>query len=96
MKPQHRCFVLSSLIHFILFLLGMAALAWYAGYKDRFIGLFYLYRGPMFITLYFYFYSLNLVGWATAKIRYINIFSFSSPSETPNPYVILTLLGFWV
>ena len=93
MKPQHRYFVLSSLAHFILFMLGMAALAWYAGYKDRFIGLFYLYRGPMFITLYFYFYSLNLLGWATAKIRYIDIFNFSSANETPDPYVIFNIAG---
>ena len=93
MKPQHRCFVLYSLTHFIIFLLSMAALAWYAGYKDRYVGLFYLYRGPMFITLYFYFYSLNLVGWATAKIRYIDIFDFSSPSETPDPYVIFNIAG---
>ena len=93
MKPRHRCFVLSSLAHFVLFLLGMAALAWYAGYKDRYIGLFYLYRGPMFITLYFYFYSLNLLGWATAKIRYIDIFNFSSANETPDPYVIFNIAG---
>ena len=93
MKPQHRYFVLSTLAHLVLFMLGMAALAWYAGYKDRFIGLFYLYRGPMFITLYFYLYSLNLVGWATAKIRYIDIFKFSSPSATPDPYVIFNIAG---
>ena len=61
MKQQHRCFVLNSFAHFVLFMMGMAGLAWYAGYKDCYIGLFYLYRGPMFITLYFYFYSLNLV-----------------------------------
>ena len=93
MKPQHRTFVLYTLAHFILFLLGMAALAWYAGYKDRYIGLFYLYRGPMFITLYFYFYSLNLVGWATAKIRYVDIFEFSSANKTPDPYVIFNIAG---
>ena len=90
---KHRTFVLYTLAHFILFLLGMAALAWYAGYKDRYIGLFYLYRGPMFITLYFYFYSLNLVGWATAKIRYVDIFEFSSPNKTPDPYVIFNIAG---
>ena len=93
MQPQHQSFVLFSFLHFVVFLLSMAGLAWYAGYKDRYIGLFYLYRGPMFITLYFYFYSLNLVGWATAKIRYIDIFGFTSPKETPNPYVIFNIAG---
>ena len=93
LKPQHRCFVLYSFAHFVIFMLGMAGLAWYAGYKDRYIGLFYLYRGPMFITLYFYFYSLNLLGWATAKIRYIDIFGFSSAKETPDPYVIFNIAG---
>ena len=93
MEPQHQSFVLLSFIHFVVFLLGMAALAWYAGYKDRYIGLFYLYRGPMFITMYFYLYSLNLVGWATANIRYIDIFGFSSAKETPTPYVIFNVAG---
>ena len=73
MKPQYKQFTLFALAHFIIFLLAIAALAWFAGYRDRYIGLFYLYRGPMFLTLYFYFYSLNLVGWATARINYINI-----------------------
>lgn len=93
MKPQHQRFMLFSLAHFIIFLLGMAVLSWYAGYKDRYIGLFYLYRGPMFVTLYFYFYSLNLVGWATAGIRYIDIFGFSSAAETPTPHVIFNIAG---
>jgi len=93
MKPQHQYFMLFSLAHFIIFLLGMAVLSWYAGYKDRYIGLFYLYRGPMFVTLYFYFYSLNLVGWATAGIRYIDMFGFSSVGETPTPYIIFNIAG---
>ena len=93
MKPQHQRFVVFTVVHFIVFLLGMAGLAWYAGYKDRYIGLFYLYRGPMFVTLYFYFYSLNLVGWATANIRYVDIFGFSTVGETPTPYVIFNIAG---
>lgn len=93
MKPSHHRFVLFSFVHFVIFLLGMAALAWYAGYKDRYIGLFYLYRGPMLVTLYFYLYSLNLVGWATANIRYVDIFGFSSAAETPTPYVIFNIAG---
>lgn len=93
LEPQHRSFVLFTIAHLVVFLLSMAALAWYAGYKDRYIGLFYLYRGPMFVTLYFYFYSLNLLGWASAKIRYIDIFQFSSVTEAPTPYVIFNIAG---
>ena len=93
MKPQYKQFTLFALAHFIIFLLAIAALAWFAGYRDRYIGLFYLYRGPMFITLYFYFYSLNLVGWATANIRYIDIFGFSSAQETPTPHVVFNIAG---
>ena len=93
MKPQYKQLTLFAFAHFIVFLLAIAALAWFAGYRDRYIGLFYLYRGPMFISLYFYFYSFNLVGWATANIRYIDIFGFSSAQETPTPYVIFNIAG---
>ena len=93
MQPKHKTSVLFSWIHFVVFLLSVAALAWFAGYKDRYIGLFYLYRGPMFIILYLYLYSLNLVGWATANIDYIKIFDFSSRKTTPNPTVIFNMAG---
>jgi len=93
MQPQHKQLTLFALVHFIIFLLAMVALAWFAGYRDRYIGLFYLYRGPMFIILFLYFYSLNLVGWATANIRYIDIFGFISAQETPTPYVIFNTAG---
>ena len=93
MNPQHKQFTLFTLAHFIIFILAIAALAWFAGYRDRYIGLFYLYRGPMFLILYFYFYSLNLVGWATANIRYIDIFGFSSAQETPTPYIVFKVAG---
>ena len=93
MNPQHKQFTFFTLAHFIVFILAIAALAWFAGYKDRYIGLFYLYRGPMFLILYLYFYSLNLVGWATANIRYIDIFGFSSAQESPTPYIIFKVAG---
>ena len=92
-NPQHQCSTLFCVAHFTVFLLGMGTLAWYTGYEDRYIGLFYLYRGPMFVTLYFYLYGVNLVIWATARIRYIDIFGFSSIWETPTPYVIFTISG---
>ena len=93
MNPQHKQFTLFTLAHFIVFILAVAALSWFAGYRDRYIGLFYLYRGPMFLILYLYFYSLNLVGWATADIRYIDIFGFSSAQETPTPYIVFKVAG---
>ena len=92
-NTQHQCSTLFCVVHFIVFLLGMGTLAWYTGYKDRYVGLFYLYRGPMFVTLYFYLYGINLMVWATAKIRYIDIFCFSSVEETPTPYVIFKIAG---
>ena len=92
-NPQHQCSTLFCVAHFITFLLGMGILAWYAGYEDRYIGLFYLYRGPMFVTLYFYLYGINLVVWATAKIRYIDIFGFLSVEETPTPHMIFNIAG---
>jgi len=93
MKPEHKQFTLFALAHFLVFLLSVAALAWFGGYSNRYIGLFYLYRGPMFIILFLYLYAINLVGWATAKIRYIDIFNFSSAQETPTPYVIFNIAG---
>ena len=93
LKPQYKQLTLFTVAHFITFLLAIAVLAWFAGYRDRYIGLFYLYRGPMFITLYLYFYSFNLVGWATANIKYIDIFGFLSPQETPTPYTIFNIAG---
>ena len=62
MKPQYKQLTVFAFAHFIVFLLAIAALAWFAGYRDRYIGLFYLCRGPMFISLYFYFY-IALIWW---------------------------------
>jgi len=93
MKPEHKQFTFFSLAHFIIFLLSIAALAWFGGDNNRYIGLFYLYRGPMFVILFLYLYAINLVGWATAKIRYIDIFNFTSAQETPTPYIIFNIAG---
>ena len=45
----------------------------------------------MFIILCIYLYGLNLVGWVTAKVRYIDVFNFSNVEETPTPYVIFNM-----
>jgi len=93
MRPEHKQLTVFALAHFIIFLLSVAALSWFGGGDDRYVGLFYLFRGPMFIILWLYLYGLNLVGWATAKVRYIDIFNFSSAEETPTPYVVFNIAG---
>ena len=50
----------------------------------------------IFIILCLYLYDLNLVEWATAKVRYIDVFNFSNVEETvcsPTPYVIFSVLS---
>ena len=93
MRPERKQLTLFAFTHFIIFLLSVTVLCWFGGGDDRYVGLFYLFRGPMFIILCLYLYSLNLVGWATAKVRYIDIFNFSSAEETPTPYVIFNIAG---
>ena len=51
MKPQYKQLILFAFAHFIVFLLAIAALAWFAGYRDRYIGLFSWSNVYLFVLL---------------------------------------------
>ena len=78
MSWKDLMFTFFGLSHFIVFLLLVTVLCWFGGGDDRYVGLFYLFCGIMFIISCFYLYGLNLVKWTSTKVRYIDIFNFSS------------------